>query len=121
MFGYALSILTFVLGIVLFMSVHKKVWEIFKQHNIKARAMVKYISLREWDPEQDAVLTKFLTACILISLSPCFFIASLTWATDYSFLIVLFPLLWYYYLVRYFFWEKEDLEDKKKKPEQKKA
>lgn len=38
-------------------------------------------------------------------------VAFAVWNTDHSFLVVIFPLLFYYFFVRYFLWEKEDLSD----------
>lgn len=45
----------------------------------------------------------FVLTCITVALA--------TWATDHSFFIVIFPLLFYYFFVRYFMWEKADLTD----------
>lgn len=38
-------------------------------------------------------------------------VAFAVWGTDHSFLVVIFPLLFYYFFARYFLWEKEDLSD----------
>jgi hypothetical protein len=43
--------------------------------------------------------------------SGCVNVGYLVWGTDHSFLIVIFPLLFYYFFARYFLWEKADLTD----------
>ncbi len=41
----------------------------------------------------------------------CVTVSVFVWATDHSFFVVLFPLLFYYFFARYLLWEKQDLAD----------
>lgn len=81
----------------------------FKGNQLKWRALYKQVAYLA--KENTSTLTYLLWANALLSLVPCFWVGYYSYNTDWSFLILLFPIMWYYFWVRFFFWEKNDLRD----------
>ena len=73
------------------------------------RAIIKHLAHDKYSAAPARIIKIWGLFTGLASLVPCAWITWSTWATDYSFFIGLFPLMWYYFLVRYLFWEKPDL------------
>lgn len=85
-----------------------------KKHSFKLRGIIKNIFYTKIIPEPEIqAANRWIITAILYSLIPTIWIAILTYRTDYSFLILLFPIIWYYYFLRFLFWEKSDLEEDK--------
>lgn len=64
-------------------------------------------------PSEEPIVMRWLVIAFLYSIVPVIWISLLTCKTDYSFLILLFPIIWYYYYLRFIFWEKSDIEQEK--------
>lgn len=88
--------------------------KLFKDGHIKTRAVAKQIAFEQLQPEAEKTARAWLITTLVFSLVPVFWVSYFCYATDYSFMIGLFPVLWYYFLLRYLFWEKSDLNEKKK-------
>ena len=81
-----------------------------KEHNLRWRALYKQYAYR-FEENPPAHLKSFLFWHLLASCVPCLWVAYFSYDTDWSFLIFLFPIVWYYFWLRFFFWEKSDLHD----------
>lgn len=101
-------------GCVVLFQVKETLQRLISEHQIPLRGMIKFLSQKNLSAQDEARVNLFYIGLLDISLAPCILVAGLSWATDYSFLIVLFPIVWYYYLIRFLFWEKSDLYDNKK-------
>ncbi|GEM_PF-1659725 len=90
---------------------------ILRQHGLSLRGIVKKIILSPeiFTQEELQQLLQWKYTGLALSLIPVISVAVVTWGTDLSFWIILFPVLWYYGLNRYFAWEKEDLLEHMKK------
>ncbi|MCB1202558.1 MAG: hypothetical protein KDK41_18100 [Leptospiraceae bacterium] len=62
---------------------------------------------------------KGLMSFFYLSLVIWVWVGWITFRTDYSFMLILFPFLMYYFGIRYFLWEKSDLHEGKKREEAK--
>ncbi|MDH5721013.1 MAG: hypothetical protein OEZ13_10455 [Spirochaetia bacterium] len=82
-----------------------------KEKNLKLRGIAKKFALESMDDKTESKLQRWLISCAIASVAPCLWVGYFSWGTDYSFMIGLFPLLWYYFLTRYLLWEKHDLYD----------
>lgn len=60
-------------------------------------------------------IKKFLQGLMAFSLVLWVCVLFITFKTDYTFMIFLFPLLMYYFGIRFFLWEKSDLIENAKK------
>ena len=75
------------------------------------RGIVKLVSMNGTPASLAAVYPRWFMAFCAFFFAGCLYVAYLVWGTDHSFLIVIFPLLFYYFFARYFLWEKADLSD----------
>jgi hypothetical protein len=75
------------------------------------RGLVKLVSLTGIPAALEQTYRKWLTTFAIFFGFTCLTVAVLVWATDHSFFVVLFPLLFYYFFARYLLWEKQDLAD----------
>lgn len=82
-----------------------------KSSELKWRGIVKLISLNGVPANLAAVYNRWFAAFGAFFLLACISVAYAVWGTDHSFLIVIFPLLFYYFFARFFLWEKADLTD----------
>ena len=82
-----------------------------KPSELAWRGIIKMISLGGVPPKLVQIYPRWFTMLIAFFVSGCLLAANLAWATDHSFFVVIFPLLFYYFFARYFFWEKADLAD----------
>ncbi|MDH5718477.1 MAG: hypothetical protein OEZ22_12695 [Spirochaetia bacterium] len=116
----------FIFSLILILTIVLGVWFYYEtipflkvktKNNLKLRGLAKIFALENFEEDTEKVLKRWLVSLFVFSIIPCFWVFYFSWATDYSFLIGLFPLLWYYFTGRYILWEKHDLydEDIKKK------
>lgn len=82
-----------------------------KRDTFPWRGIIKLISLAGVPATLAGVYTRWFAAFWAFFLSACVSVGFAVWGTDHSFLIVLFPLLFYYFFARFFLWEKADLTD----------
>lgn len=75
------------------------------------RGLVKVVSLGGVPASLGAVYPRWFGAFCTFFLLQSLAVACAVWGSDHSFLVVIFPLLFYYFFARYFLWEKEDLSD----------
>ncbi len=88
-------------------------WLILTVNLLKAkvtrfRGLLKHYTNGEYSEQQGTLKLWFLITALL-SIVPCIWVSYYSWATDYSFLIGLFPIVWYYFLTRFVMFEKADL------------
>lgn len=75
----------------------------------KWRGLIKFMIQKMTSSEQKTPILHFIYASAVFSIVPCLWVLHYTWLTDHSFLIGLFPLVWYYTGVRFLMFEKKDL------------
>lgn len=75
------------------------------------RGIIKLVALGGMPEKLVAVYPRWFAAFWAFYAAGCIYVAWLSWGTDHSFLVVIFPLLFYYFFARYFLWEKADLTD----------
>ena len=81
------------------------------QHSIRRfRAIVKRLDIGEFTDEQNKAVKLWLLSGFICSLIGCLFVIKHSWASDYSFMIGLYPVVFYYFSIRFLMWEKEDLK-----------
>jgi len=78
---------------------------------LRWRGIVKIVSLQGEPFAIQSYYRRWFISFWSFYASACVFVGVLVWATDHSFFVVIFPLLFYYFFVRYFLWEKADLSD----------
>lgn len=109
----ALSVALFALtaaSLVYFVSLSVKLHRI-KPKDLNWRGIIKLASLRGVPATMSGIYTRWFRAFWAFYLVGCLAVATAVWGTDHSFLVVIFPLLFYYFFARYFLWEKADLSD----------
>ena len=84
---------------------------VLKEKKLQLRGIAKKYALENMEPATEKIIQNWIYSCFFFSIIPCLWIGYFSWGTDYSFLVGLFPLLWYYFITRYFLWEKHDLYD----------
>ncbi|MFO1469843.1 MAG: hypothetical protein U1F27_02235 [Turneriella sp.] len=82
-----------------------------KPGDLAWRGIVKMVALNGTPQAISNLYSRWFWAFWSFFILTCITVALAVWATDHSFLIVIFPLLFYYFFVRYFMWEKADLAD----------
>jgi hypothetical protein len=82
-----------------------------KDRGLAWRGIVKLLSLNGVPAALAPVYPKWFAAFGAFFLIGCISVGYVVWGTDHSFLIVIFPLLFYYFFARFFLWEKADLTD----------
>lgn len=82
-----------------------------KPGDLAWRGIIKMVSLHGLPKELTQLYPRWFTLLIAFYISGSLLTANLVWATDHSFFVVIFPLLFYYFFARFFFWEKADLVD----------
>ncbi len=82
-----------------------------KPNDLAWRGIVKMVALNGLPQVIAGVYSRWFLAFWAFFILTCITVGLAVWATDHSFLIVIFPLLFYYFFVRYFMWEKADLAD----------
>lgn len=82
-----------------------------KPDDLAWRGLVKLVSLNEKPAEFLKAYRVWFMSFVIFYLITCLTVSIFVWATDHSFLVVLFPLLFYYFFARYLLWEKQDLAD----------
>ncbi|MBN8221807.1 MAG: hypothetical protein J0L53_12845 [Spirochaetes bacterium] len=102
----ALTVLAFGAFVVFSLQVHRA-----KSSELKWRGIVKLISLHGAPANLAAIYNRWFAAFGTFFLLTCLSVGYGVWGTDHSFLIVIFPLLFYYFFARFFLWEKADLTD----------
>jgi hypothetical protein len=88
----------------------------FQMHRVKGsslswRGIIKLVSLNGVPADMSSVYRKWFVAFAAVFIFGCLAVSCLVWGSDHSFLIVIFPLLFYYFFARFFLWEKADLSD----------
>lgn len=82
-----------------------------KPKDLPWRGLVKLVSLGDLPAEFGKSYRRWFVAFVVFYLVTCVTVSIHVWATDHSFFVVLFPLLFYYFFARYLLWEKQDLAD----------
>ena len=82
-----------------------------KPSDLAWRGIVKMVALNGVPQSIAAAYSRWFVAFWAFFIFTCVTVALAVWATDHSFFIVIFPLLFYYFFVRFFMWEKADLAD----------
>ncbi len=85
-----------------------------KKTGYPLRGIVKnlyYLETFHGEAENEA--SRLVLLSLVYSLLPVIWVIQISWKTDYSFMIALFPIIWYYYFLRFFMWEKSDTEEEK--------
>ncbi len=82
-----------------------------KPKDLPWRGLVKLVSLGTVSDEFARCYRLWFIAFAGFFLITCITVSIFVWATDHSFFVVLFPLLFYYFFARYLLWEKQDLAD----------
>ncbi|HRP70921.1 MAG TPA: hypothetical protein PLY93_15465 [Turneriella sp.] len=82
-----------------------------KDRTLRWRGIVKTLSLNGAPNSLAAIYSRWFIAFVAVYILACVSVGYAVWHTDHSFLIVIFPLLFYYFFARYFLWEKADLID----------
>ncbi|MCS6983602.1 MAG: hypothetical protein NZM25_00555 [Leptospiraceae bacterium] len=102
-----------VLGSVLLLAgwfyAYLKARPILKKEKIPWRAIYKRYAFHK---NKAPMWRNFLIAHFLVTLVPWMWVSYLTYDTDHSYWIFLFPLVMYHYWSRYFLWEKSDLKER---------
>jgi hypothetical protein len=102
----ALTVMTFIYFFYLSIRLHRE-----KPAGLAWRGIIKLVALQGVPAPISQIYPRWFQAFwaffILISL----LVASAVWDSDHSFLVFIFPLLFYYFFARYFLWEKHDLND----------
>ncbi|MFZ5627576.1 MAG: hypothetical protein ACOY5B_00495 [Spirochaetota bacterium] len=102
----ALSVATFVYLVWLSLQLHRQ-----KPADLAWRGIIKLVSLAGVPAAISGIYPRWFKVFWAFFLLGSLAVASAVWGTDHSFLVVIFPLLFYYFFARYFLWEKEDLAD----------
>lgn len=102
----ALSAATFIYLVWLSVQLHRQ-----KPSGLAWRGIIKLVSLGDVPVAINGIYPRWFKAFWAFFLLGSLAVASAVWGTDHSFLVVIFPLLFYYFFARYFLWEKEDLTD----------
>ena len=110
MFFYILVLASLV---VFFLWLHRfySIWHLCHSKNIGLRGILKHYNLDIFDSSQKKSVQIWTALTISGSLLLFFWIIYYTWASDYSFLMGIFPIVWFYWLGRALLWEKKDLID----------
>lgn len=82
-----------------------------KPADLAWRGLIKVVSLGGVPQAIRALYPRWFRAFWVFFLLGSVTVACAVWDTDHSFLVIIFPLLFYYFFARYFLWEKEDLSD----------
>lgn len=82
-----------------------------KPKELSWRGIIKLVSLNTLPQSLSVVYPRWLRGLLAFYITACLWVAYTVWGGDHSFLVVLFPLLFYYFFLRFFFWEKADLTD----------
>jgi hypothetical protein len=82
-----------------------------KPKGLAWRGLVKLVSLGEMPADFGSSYRRWFVTFVVFYLVTCTTVSVYVWATDHSFFVVLFPLLFYYFFARYLLWEKQDLAD----------
>lgn len=101
-----LTILSFGAFVFFSLQVHRA-----KGGDLAWRGIVKRVSLDGVPSNLAPVYPRWFAAFGVFFLLGCLSVGYAVWGTDHSFLIVIFPLLFYYFFARFFLWEKADLTD----------
>lgn len=101
-----LAVASLVYFVVLSLQLNQK-----KPAELKWRGIIKIVSLQGVPAGLAKLYPLWFRAFWLFFLVTCLAVATAVWASDHSFLVVIFPLLFYYFFARYFLWEKDDLAD----------
>jgi len=102
----ALSGATFIYLAWLSLQLHRQ-----KPAELAWRGIIKLVSLSGVPAAISGIYARWFRAFWVFFLLGSLAVACAVWGTDHSFLVVIFPLLFYYFFARYFLWEKEDLTD----------
>ena len=102
-----LIVSTIIIGAAWLFYTVKTIQLIWKKYPL--RGIIKFFTLEMVNEEMKKTVAIWLVISAIFSIIPCIWSLYLTWKTDYSFLIGLFPIMWYYTLTRYLFLEKKDL------------
>lgn len=88
-------------------------WQLHREKpkDLAWRGLVKLVSLGGIAANFNKTYRAWFAAFVVFYLVTCVTVSVYVWATDHSFLVVLFPLLFYYFFARYLLWEKQDLAD----------
>lgn len=111
------TIILFVISVVTsvwFAAVLMRFFSQRQQYSLPVRGIFKKYAYDEITPEARPLVKQLFTGVLVFSIAPIIWVVIFTWGTDYSFLIGLFPLVWFYYLNKYLMWEKHDFETEKK-------
>lgn len=112
----SLSWFTVLLGCITAAAFGLFVWHSVQLHLTKPadlawRGIIKLVSLNGVPKDIAHIYPRWFTLLIAFFISGSLLAANLAWATDHSFFVVIFPLVFYYFFARFFFWEKADLVD----------
>lgn len=102
----ALALLVFGAWAVMSWAIHRA-----KPADLAWRGIVKLVSLNGVPASLAAIYPRWFALLVTFFIMGSLFVAMLVWASDHSFFVIIFPLLFYYFFARYFFWEKADLAD----------
>jgi hypothetical protein len=82
-----------------------------KPSGLAWRGIIKLVALQGLPAAISGIYPRWFLAFWAFFFVGSLAVASAVWGSDHSFLVVIFPLLFYYFFARYFLWEKEDLND----------
>jgi len=81
------------------------------------RGMIKHLAYDTLNQKIQPIIKRWLLVVILFLISTITYLSYKVWGTDYSFLIVLYPLVVIYYFSKYLVWEKLDILERQSKSE----
>ncbi|GEM_PF-3513074 len=85
-----------------------------KKTQFPLRGVVKQLYyLETFHGETEKEASRLVLLSLVYSLLPVIWVIQISWETDYSFMIALFPIIWYYYFLRFLMWEKSDTDEGK--------
>jgi len=82
-----------------------------KSSDVPWRGIIKFATLGKLPISAQKLYALWFKSLLVFSGCTIISVTYLTWNTDHSFLLFIFPLLFYYFFLRYFFWEKSDILD----------
>lgn len=106
LFFLAVTLASFAVLLLLSVGMHRN-----KPADLSWRGIIKLVALNGVPSALNALYQRWLRAFWSFFVLACVTVAVQVWAGDHSFLVVIFPLLFYYFFARYFLWEKDDLTD----------
>jgi hypothetical protein len=112
----SLSGFTLILGSFTIAAFGAFAWYTVRMHTVKPtdlawRGIIKMVSLNGVPKSMAEIYPRWFFLLIAFFILGSVLAGCMAWATDHSFFVVIFPLLFYYFFARFFFWEKADLVD----------